>query len=343
MTWSSALRSVRAAARQHEREARRQQREYEREAGRAEKENQKQQARIEAADEVSAFENRIKVLTSTHKECGPVVDWQAVCNEQEPPQPRRSNSRTAEAHAARHSFRPGFITKLFGRTNVHLARLDAAIQAAESGDEQEYQEALAEHANDMKLWHTEIKLANGVLSGDLAAFEKVVAIMDTFEELASFGTTVGVETSLSHPDAMSVELTVSESDIVPGEVKTLTKTGKLSTRAMPKGRSFEIYQDYVCGAVLRAARELLALLPIRVVVVTAMTRLFNSATGHYEDVPIVTAVIPKQIADSLNFKALDPSDAMANFPSRMLFKKTEGFAPVEQMRWDDIPVIVQSS
>jgi len=112
---------------------------------------------------------------------------------------------------------------------------------------------------------------------------------------------------------------------------------------MPKGRSFYISQDYVCGAVLRAARELLVLLPIRAVVVTAVARLFNSATGHHEDVPIVTAVIPKQIAAHLNFNALDPSDAMANFPHRMSFKKAKGFAPVDRMQWDDIPVIVQSS
>jgi len=198
---------------------------YEREELRKGEESQREQARTLATIRVLDFEDQIKALTTIHKDCGPVVDWQAVSNEQAPPEPRHNKLKTPGAQAARHSFRPGFFAKLFGRVNIRVAQLDAAIEAAQVADEKEYQEALVEHANDMKLWEEEIKLAKEVLSGDLATFEKIVGLMDTFEGMASFGTIVRVATSSLYPDAMSVELTVSESDIVPAEVKTLTTTG----------------------------------------------------------------------------------------------------------------------
>ena len=71
---------------------------------------------------------------------------------------------------------------------------------------------------------------------------------------------------------------VKSEEIVPRETKSLLKSGKLSVKQMPKARFYEIYQDYVCGCVLRAGRELFALLPIRMVIVTAMANMLNTQT-----------------------------------------------------------------
>ena len=40
---------------------------------------------------------------------------------------------------------------------------------------------------------------------------------------------------------------------------------------MPKGRFHEIYQDYLCGCLLRVAREVFALFPVDTVLVTAVS------------------------------------------------------------------------
>jgi len=342
MSWKGALRSMQSAARKHERESRRRLRAQEVAARRDEVSYQKQLAREQAAEDVGAFEDRLEELTSIHRQCGASIDWAVVLKDPQPPPPERQDVRTAAARRARQDFQPGFFTKLFGRTEAALARLDAAIEKAQAEDALEFENAQAEHAKDVERWETETGLATEVLSGDPAGFEKAVAYMKPFEELKALGAAVNVYTSPSHPKAIGAEVRVAESRIVPEEAKTLTKTGALSVRAMPKSRGLDVYQDYVCGVVLRVARELVALLPVEAVVATATATMFNSATGHNEDVAILTVAAPRQLMKRLNFVKLDPSDAMANFPHRMSFKKTKGFEAIERMTWDDIPVIVDS-
>ena len=101
---------------------------------------------------------------------------------------------------------------------------------------------------------------------------------------------------------------------------------------MPKTRFYELYQDYVCGCVLRVARELFALLPIETSIITAVTPLLNSKTGHMEDQEILSAVIPRKTTEVLDFRYLDPSDSLENFVHNMNFRKTKGFAAVKTIR-----------
>ena len=222
-------------------------------------------------------------------------------------------------------------------------RLDGAIVNGERLDEQANREAQQEHELEVREWQAIVELARGVLAQNRAAYERAIELVDPFEELRAFGTEVRIAGSGARPDSMVADLDVAEQDIVPSRVKSLTKTGKLSEKAMPKGRSLEIYQDYVCGACLRVARELLALLPIDYVLVTANMQLLDTATGHDVATPILSVIVPRQIAARLNFERLDPSDSMANFPHRMSFKKTKGFTPVERFDWEDIPAGMSES
>ena len=95
---------------------------------------------------------------------------------------------------------------------------------------------------------------------------------------------------------------------------------------MPKSRFFELYQDYVCGAALRVGRELLALLPVDMVLAHGTSEVLNSVTGHIEEATILSVAMPRATMDRLNLSALDPSDSMTNFVHHMDFKKTKGFA-----------------
>jgi len=105
---------------------------------------------------------------------------------------------------------------------------------------------------------------------------------------------------------------------------------------MPKGRFFGIYQDYVCGCVLRVARELFALLPTGIVMVTAIGNLLNTQTGYLEEKPILSVAIPRETLEGLNIDGVDPSDLMSNFVHRVSFHKTKGFRAVEALRLSDL-------
>jgi hypothetical protein len=131
-------------------------------------------------------------------------------------------------------------------------------------------------------------------------------------------------------------LHVNSDEVIPSEVKGLLKSGKLSVKKMPKTRFYELYQDYVCGCVLRVARELFALLPIEMVIVNAVGNLLNTQTGYMEEQPILSVAIPRKTLEGLNFEMLDPSDSMSNFIHRMTFRKTKGFSAVETLKPSDL-------
>ena len=129
--------------------------------------------------------------------------------------------------------------------------------------------------------------------------------------------------------AIEVTLCVNDEEVIPKESKTLLKSGKLSVKPMAKTKFYELYQDYVCGCVLRLARELFALLPYEMAIVTAESEILNTQTGHLEMQPILSVAIPRRTLEVLNFETLDPSDSMNNFVHRMNFMKTKGFRAVD--------------
>jgi hypothetical protein len=64
---------------------------------------------------------------------------------------------------------------------------------------------------------------------------------------------------------------------------------------MPAGKYNELLQDYVCSCVLRVGRELLSMLPDDLVIVTAVDDVLNSATGHIEELPILSVAVSRRM------------------------------------------------
>ena len=108
---------------------------------------------------------------------------------------------------------------------------------------------------------------------------------------------------------------------------------------MPKGRFHEIYQEYLCGCVLRLAREVFALLPVETVLITASADTLNPGTGQVAEQPVLSVAITRTVVTQLDFDRLDPSDAMDNFLHRGDFKasrKLEIFERIEPLTPADI-------
>jgi hypothetical protein len=132
---------------------------------------------------------------------------------------------------------------------------------------------------------------------------------------------------------------------------------------MPKGLFHGIYLDYLCGCVLRVAREVFALLPVDTVLVTAVADSLDSRTSqmvalirlickryHLVDSldsctvqtveqPVLSVAMPRAVVALLNFDQLVPSDAMEHFQHRAEFKasrKTEAFQPITPLTPADI-------
>jgi hypothetical protein len=172
------------------------------------------------------------------------------------------------------------------------------------------------------------QIAVGVVAGDVSAFKKALEEINPFSEIKELGQAVQMNFNQRYVQAT---IRLHHQDRVPRYSKSLLKTGLVSTK--PASESFvnETYQKHVCSCVLRAARELFAVLPFQKAFIHGTAELLNLQTGGKEMHVIVSALIPKGTLDTLNFAALDPVDSMRNFVHKMKFSKSQGFSSVKPL------------
>lgn len=333
MSWNQTLRSIEAAARRHERESRARYRQIQSQS--------KQLARLSAQEraklEFSAFASQIEVLTSIHKECGPFWDWESLANAPQPVAPVQEHRRAGEVISRRDAYTPGFFDKLLGKAAKQSEAFALELAVATRADEQEFAENRAAYESALAKWHDQTHLAREVLSGSSDAYSRVLGELAPFSELSDLGSLLTFY--VRGASVIEVSVSVNADRAIPTEVKSLTATGRLSSKAMPKARFNEIYADYVAGCLLRVAREAFALLPLEVVLATAWADVFDSRTGHTENRAILSAAITRSTLKRLNFERLDPSDAIENFLHRGDFvasRKSGAFAPIVPLASADL-------
>jgi hypothetical protein len=317
------LRALEADERRRQREAQRQQRELER--------RKKEQAKLSAIEqarlEVETHENRLEVLLSVHKEQGPPWDWPALAAALPPPCPQRTSYRESQAKQRALVLHP---EKQQGA--------EASLQQAQAEDERVFQEGLRAHAEECAEWEELRSIARRILAGEHKAFIEALVEFSPLAEISDVGSLMHftVETA----KLIRCELKVNGTQAIPADVKTLTAAEKVSVKPMPKARFHEIYQDYVCGCMLRVAREVFAMLPVDTVLITGSADILDTRTGQTSEQPVLSAVMPREVIGSLDFDKLDPSDAMENFLHRGNFKasrKAGAFQPITPLTPADVP------
>lgn len=166
-----------------------------------------------------------------------------------------------------------------------------------------------------------------LLSGDLAAY--AVEVTDCLAELRELG--IHCRTSFTSAEVATCHAVVPPlEEVVPAQQKTLTSTGKLSTRKFTKKRRADVYQDLACGVAVRSARELLVTLPVRGVLSHVATRLLNTAIGHFELQCIVSAYFPVGPPVPRTSSLADASDFVESLRHNMSLKAGT-FRPVEPL------------
>jgi hypothetical protein len=317
------VRQIQAAHRRQIREAQKRQRDLERRL--------KEQAKLSALEQarlaVETHENLLEVLLSIHKEQGETWDWMAIASQLPPPAPQRHSHH--ELKARRNALVAFSQSKQLS---------DAATEKARADDEAEFQEALKEHTEATAEVEKMRCLARRILTHEPKAYIEALSELGPFKEMADLGSSLGF--TIHGAKVLECELKIKGTHAIPSEVKALTSAGKLSVKQMSKIRFHEIYQDYVCACMLRVAREVFVLLPVNTVLVTAVAEMLNSGTGHTEEQPVLSAIMPRTVVEKLNFAQLDPSDALEGFTHRGDFKasrKSGAFLPIKPLTPDDIP------
>lgn len=256
MGWKGTLRSVNSSLRAMERDAQRRQREIVREEAAAAKYAMLDQA----AQEVAEFEERLAALTSIHRKRPEAVDWDALANTPKPKPPTPCTVNEDRARARSESFTPGLLTRILGRQEVQRTKLESAVASARDRDIAETKTREVSFQQALNEWERLRKHAEGVVQGDPDSMIEVIRQRNPFSTISGLGSSV--EFQSAEKGELSAVVHVNGENVIPKESKSLLRSGKVSVKTMPKGKYYELYQDYVCGCVLRVGNELLALLPI---------------------------------------------------------------------------------
>ncbi len=272
---------------------------------------------------VADYNSYINSIKTVHASCGPDINWKSNSALPEPFKQGDIGPTEKNAIEQLNSFKPTFIEKIFGKDGAkRKAQLETAILNAREQD-----------INWHSSWQESVEFANRVLTGDLDAYYAVIEESNPFEKLVDWGS--GFEFGTDNPKYMEVEFTVKSKEVIPNTAKSLTKTGKLSEKALTKTLYFDYTQDYVCSCSIRIARELFAILPVNTVIVHATDLLLDTTTGHDEEETILSVVFNRNGFGGVDFTRIDASDFTQTFTHNMKFKKTSGFNPVERLTFTD--------
>lgn len=275
-------------------------------------------------DEVNEFEERLRYVLSMHKADCRYWDWAQYAASLPPLEPRRFATNQLAA-----------LQQETVSTAMMMPPLLDQSPTAEELDEADYQEAYNSYQN----WYGEFQqtkqLASRILEGDLHAYGEVLQLFGPFSVIEELGSSV--EFILHSPKIAECQLVVHGMDVIPDYEKKLSKRGQVSSKKMARARFHEIYQDYVCGCMLRIVREVFAVLPFEHLLITASIE----DEGMAESVPVMSAIFPKSIISNVDLDNIDPSDCVESYVHRGDFKatrKSEAFKSIVPLTVADVPL-----
>jgi hypothetical protein len=222
--------------------------------------------------------------------------------------------------------------ELIAQSKAQLEEFAAGIEALKSVHKQSDGyidwEAVANGAVSGQIRELQ-PFAQSVLAGDIDAYFRVIEQVGPFDDLLEYGS--GFEVGTDDPKIMEIEFQVKSEDIIPTQYPDMKASGEIVMKDFSKSAYFELVQDYVSSTMLRVARDTFALLPVQTVIIHAVDKILNPATGNDEEVTIASAKIKRDAMATLNFERIDPSDCLESFESNVKFKKTTGYSPVDRV------------
>lgn len=285
---------------------------------------QKEQAKMEELEknklEVELYENKLEMIKSIHKECDQSIDWIEVENSEPPFRFNEGEKGINELNAIKvlEDYNPSFFDKILGKQDKKIEGLKNNIKIAKKEDEEEYSS-----------WKNSVEVAKRINQQDIDTYFEVIDELKPLDDLLEFGS--GFEFFIEEPNWLEVDFDVNTDIVVPKEIKSLTKTGKVSSKQMTKTKYYDIQQDYICSCTLRIARDMFALLPLEYIVINALDDRLDTSTGKYSKEVVLSVKIDKDKLLNLNMDLIDPSDSMDNFECNMKFKKTGGLSIVDRI------------
>jgi hypothetical protein len=330
MGWKSNVRSFGSALNKMSRDSRKRQRELEQRAKYVSKLQEIERNQLE----VEQYENYIDRITSLHKECSEQIDWNQIIALTAPIEPVYQNSNESFAQQELEHYKPNFIVKMFKMDKKRIIKIQNKIELTKEQDKNEFQNKKVEYNRELSEYNTLIRIANKILTKDLSGFEEALNFFQPFQEFGEFGSSIKFH--FINDKNVYIDFHVHDKKLIPTTIKTLLKTGKVSYKEMTISKGNEIYQDYICSAILRIALEMYAIFPLDNIIISAIGSVLNTSNGQLEDQPILSVFIPRNSFEKINLEYIDPSNSLENFIHNMSFTKTNGFKAVKKIDFTNL-------
>lgn len=176
-------------------------------------------------------------------------------------------------------------------------------------------------------------LAMRVLAHDELAYAEALRVSQRMADLETYVGDDGIRTTFG-PTTAHVDLRAPLGDEIP-----LASDDPAMPLRTPRDRN-DVYQDYLCGLALRAARELLGVLPLDAVTVDVWFVPVEAASSPSSDEPptrpvnvrIVSMLCARVAMDVIPWEVADASLVVQSLPHRMSFTADRGFYEVAHVR-----------
>jgi hypothetical protein len=273
--------------------------------------------------EVDLYEARMAAIQSVHTEQSQSWDWMAVAMCLPPPPPHK-----LRWHEMGVQYR--VIAEMKG---FKPQQIEAAIDTARMEDERRHQLALNTYTEELSEREKMKVLARRILDGDSQAYTEVLNEFWPFGEISDLG--ASIHFTVHSPRLLECAIKINGVQAIPTEIKSLSQgSGRLNIQQMPPGRFQDLYENYICGCVLRVARETFGLLPAETLLITAFIDTFDSSTGRNMEIPVLSVATLREQVSRMQFEGLSPSETIEDLlhhgdpkPSR----KMSGFEPIEPL------------
>jgi hypothetical protein len=196
-------------------------------------------------------------------------------------------------------------------TEKYQQKLQAATLKYQLESEQELIAHEEQEIENQKSWEeeeeTRKRIRESVANRDLEILENLL-----IEELCKLTFPIEQEVSLCFNQISSVDLEfrLPELDEVPDEDLSLTKTGKLSRKAMTQKKRLEIFSDLCTGMALRLAYESFRIIEfLDEIHIFGYSQSIDLATGHEEVIFPLFIEVDRTRLNELNLDQVDPSTA----------------------------------
>ena len=284
---------------------------------------------IAAESIVAEYDRHMERVTSVHMSVNELVDWSAISIVADPPEPDPDHSKSKRAQQELDSYVPSLGDFLLFRSGNIRKNLESSLSRLKQLDRQA-NESRSKQWSDTCAHQTAMRaLAKAVLAGEEKAWGYVIRHIDPMYSLAGIAESAHVH--WQNPSIVEITLRLTSEDVVPETTLTFTKRGQVSEKAMAQRKRWEMYEDVICGAAIRAAREMFHALPFKAITVHCTTTGINRETGLDEEVTVLSIHYPRREFLSLGFERLDPSDSLKRFNHNKDFKRGEGFRPVPRV------------